>query len=142
MTTMTAVIDLEEKVRWKAMSGSGHSLIIDGPVEAGGEDSGFRPMELLLLGLGGCMAYDVLVILRRMRQEVTGYQLRITGQRAQQPPSVYTAVTMEHLISGYQISESSVKRALELAEQKYCSASAMFSRTAQIDNIFQIQEAG
>jgi putative redox protein len=140
MATMTAVIELEEKVCWKARAGSGHSVMIDGPVEAGGENAGFRPMELMLVGLGGCMAYDVLVILRRMRQDVNGYKLRIKGQRAEQPPSVYTAVTLEHVISGSQISESAVKHALELAEHKYCSASAMFSQTARIDNIFQIQE--
>ena len=140
MPTMTAVIELEQKVRWRATAGSGHSVIIDGPVEAGGENAGFRPMELMLMGLGSCMAYDVLVILRRMKQDVTGYKMRIKGQRAEQPPSVYTAVTLEHVISGSRISESAIKRALELAEHKYCSASAMFAQTARIDNIYQIQE--
>ena len=137
---MTAVVTLQENVRWKADAGSGHSVIIDGPVEAGGENAGFRPMELMLLGLGGCLAYDMLMILRRMRQDVTGYQLKLVGHRAEEPPTVYTEVNLEHTITGYGIDEANVKRALNLAESKYCSASAMFSKTAKLNHTLHIVE--
>jgi putative redox protein len=97
-------------------------------------------MELMLLGLGCCMGYDMVMILRRMRKEVTGYQIRLTGQRANDPPSVYTEVTLEHVITGKGISQESVERALELAEHKYCSASAMFSKTATLINTYHIED--
>ena len=137
---MTAVVTLQENVRWKVEAGSGHSLTVDGPVEAGGENAGFRPMELMLLGLGGCLAYDMLMILRRMREDVSGYQLKLVGQRADEPPTVYTEVTLEHTITGYGIDEANVKRALNLAESKYCSASAMFSKTAKLNHKLHIVE--
>ncbi|MDA8216251.1 MAG: OsmC family protein [Dehalococcoidales bacterium] len=142
MSTNTAVVTLQENVRWKAESGSGHSVIIDGPVEAGGENAGFRPMELMLVALGGCMAYDMLMILTRMREDITGYELKANGERADDPPTVYTSVKLEHTITGHDVSEANVKRALSLAENKYCSASAMFSKTAKLTNSFRIVEAG
>ena len=142
MSTMTVALRLQQDVRWKAEAGSGHSLIIDGPPEAGGEDAGFRPMELMLLGLGACMGLDMLLMLRRMRQGVTSYEPRLTGERAEDPPAVFTAVTLEHVITGRGILEASVKRALGPAETKYYSASAMFSKTARLTNIYRIEEAG
>ena len=140
MSTMTAVVTLQENVRWKAEAGSGHSVIVDGPVEAGGDNAGFRPMELMLLGLGGCMAYDMLMILRRMREDVSGYQLKLNGTRADDLPSVYTEVNLEHTITGFGLNEANVKRALNLAEAKYCSASAMFSKTAKLNHTLTIVE--
>jgi putative redox protein len=139
---MRAALSLEENVRWRAEAGSGHTLVVDGPAEAGGENAGFRPMELMLLGLGACMALDVLFLLRRMRQEVTGYEITLTGHRADDPPAVYTAVTLEHVITGRGIPEHSVRQALDLAETKYCSASAMFAKTARLTNRYRIVEAG
>ena len=141
METMTAVVTLKEKVLWEGAAGSGHRVTVEGPAEAGGTDAGFRPMELMLLGLGFCMGYDMVMILRRMRKEVTAYQIRLTGQRAEEPPSVYTEVTLEHFITGKGIPPESVERALELAEHKYCSASAMFSKTATLINTYRIEEA-
>src|SRR4030042_2995301 len=129
---MSATVSLREKVLWEGVAGSGHRLLVDGPVEAGGSNVGFRPMELMLLGLGFCMGYDMVMILRRMRKEVTGYQIHLTGKRAEDPLRAYTEVTLEHVITGKGISEASVERAIELAEHKYCSASAMFSKTATL----------
>jgi putative redox protein len=137
---LEAIVTLQEGVRWEAVAGSGHSVVIDGPAEAGGENAGFRPMELMLLALGGCMGFDMLMILRRMRQEVTGYQVRLAGERAEAPPTVFTEVRLEHTITGKGIAEASVKRALELAEHRYCSASAMFSKTARLTHSFKIEE--
>jgi putative redox protein len=141
METMTATVTLKEKVLWEGTAGSGHRVVMDGPAEAGGSNAGFRPMELMLLGLGFCMGYDMVVILRRMRKEVTGYQLRLTGRRSEEPPGVYTEVTLEHVLTGKGISPESVERALELAEHKYCSASAMFSKTATLINTYRIEES-
>ena len=140
MSVMKAVVTMGREVQWEGVSGSGHRVTMDGPEEAGGKNAGFRPMELMLLGLGFCMGYDMVLILRRMRKEVTGYQIHLTGQRAEAPPSVYTEVVLEHVITGKGISKASVERALELAENKYCSASAMFSKTATLTNKFRIEE--
>jgi putative redox protein len=140
LSTMTAVVTLQENVRWKIEAGTGHSVLIDGPVEAGGENAGFRPMELMLMALGGCMAYDMLMILRRMREDVSNYQVKLVGQRAEEPPTVYTEVTLEHTITGFGLQEANVKRALNLAESKYCSASAMFSKTAKLNHTIKIVE--
>lgn len=98
MSTMKAELTLEGEVQWRAQAGSGHSLIIDGPVDAGGEDAGFRPMELMLLSLGGCLGYDTVMILRKMRHDVIGYQLTLIGERAEGLPAVYTDVKIEHVI--------------------------------------------
>ena len=87
-------------MRFEAGAESGHAVTIDGPQEAGGENAGFRPMELMLLGLGSCMAFDVLMILRKMRQEMTSYTLNLEGERAEDPPRVYTEVRMEHVFKG------------------------------------------
>ncbi len=141
METMTATVTLKEKVLWEGTAGSGHGVVMDGPTEAGGSNAGFRPMELMLLGLGFCMGYDMVMILRRMRKEVTGYQIRLTGKRAEDPPTVYTEVTLEHVLTGKGISPESVERALELAEHKYCSASAMFAKTATLINTYRIEES-
>jgi putative redox protein len=136
---LTGEINFRGGVLFHATAGSGHTLNIEGPSEAG-ESNGFRPMELMLLGLGGCMALDVLLILQKMRQEVTSYTLRLKGERAEDPPKVYTGVNMEHIFQGPNLKAQSVQRAIELAEQTYCSASAMFAKTAKITNSFRILE--
>jgi len=140
MSVMKATVTMGQDTRWEGVSGSGHRLTVDGPPEAGGKNEGFRPMELMLLGLGMCMGYDMVRILRRMRKEVIGYQIQLTGQRAEDPPSIYTEVILEHVITGKGLSEASVERALDLAESKYCSASAMFSKTATLVNKYRIEE--
>ena len=140
MSVMKATVTMGQDTRWEGISGSGHRLTVDGPPEAGGKNEGFRPMELMLLGLGMCMGYDMVRILRRMRKEVIGYQIQLTGQRAEDPPSIYTEVILEHVITGKGLSEASVERALDLAESKYCSASAMFSKTATLVNKYRIEE--
>ncbi len=137
---MQGTVKFLEKARFEARSGSGHTLVIDGPEAAGGENAGFRPMELMLLSLGGCMGLDVLLILRKMRQEVTSYTLNLDGERAEDPPAVYTEVRMEHVFQGRGLKPESIRRALELAETKYCSASAMFAKTAEVKNSFRIVE--
>jgi len=140
-TSLKGTLKFLEKVRFEAGAESGHTVTIDGPQEAGGENAGFRPMELMLLGLGSCMAFDVLLILRKMRQEVTSYTLNLEGERAEDPPRVYTEVRMEHVFKGLSLKPESIQRAIELAETTYCSASAMFAKTARVKNTFRILES-
>lgn len=137
MSTKAEIV-LQANVRFEARAESGHSVVIDGPAEAGGENAGFRPMELMLVGMGGCMALDVLLILRRMRQQVAAYRVTIHAERAEDPPRVYTEVRLEHIFQGGALEASAVQRAIELAETKYCSGSAMFAKTAKITNSFRI----
>lgn len=136
--TTEATVTFRSGVRFEARAESGHTVVIDGPPEAGGENAGFRPMELMLLGMGGCMALDVVLILRRMRQEVRAYRLNIQAERAEDPPRVYTEVKLEHLLQGEGLEASAVQRAIELAETTYCSGSAMFAKTAKISNTFRV----
>lgn len=136
-----ATVTLQEKVRFQGRVASGHTVIIDGPPEAGGENAGFRPMELMLLGLGGCMAFDVNLILKRMRQKVTAYRMNMEAERSDEPPRVYTQVKMEHVFVGENLSPDSIQRAIDLAESTYCSGSAMFAKTAKIINTFKILDS-
>jgi putative redox protein len=137
---MTGTVRLDGPARWQARSGSGHTLIVDGPAEHGGENAGFRAMELMLLSLGGCLGGAMLHILKRMHQDITGYEISLDGTRADEPPSAYTAIVMEHTISGRGIDEAAVKRALALVEDKYCAAHYTISRTAKLVHNIRIVE--
>ena len=135
------MVTLQQEVRFEASTETGATVIIDRGPESDGSSQSFRPMELMLLGLGGCMAFDVLMILQRMRKTVTSYRLNIEAERADTPPRVYTEVRLEHLFQGEGLTEAAIQRALNLAETSYCSAHAMFAKTARISNTFRIVEA-
>lgn len=107
---------------------SGHSVIMDGPPEAGGRNTGVRPMEMLLLGLGGCSTYDVVSILQKSRQLVTDCKAEIKAERADEIPAVFTKIHIHFVVSGRALKDSQVKRAVELSAQKYCSASIMLAK--------------
>ncbi|MEH6389800.1 MAG: OsmC family protein [Pseudomonas profundi] len=109
-------------------SGSGHTLVMDGPPEAGGRNMGVRPMETVLIGLGGCASYDVVSILRKARQDIRDVQTVLEGERAETEPKVFMAVHVHFIVSGKNLKEQHVKRAVELSAEKYCSASIMFGR--------------
>lgn len=119
-------------------SGSGHAVVMDGPPDSGGRDIGIRPMEMLLLGLGGCTAFDVVYILKRARQEVTGCVVDLDAERADDVPKVFTRIHVHFIISGQNLSENQVKRAVELSAEKYCSASLMLGKTATISHDYEI----
>jgi len=106
-------------------SGSGHSLVMDGPEDLGGRNLGPRPMEMLLLGTGGCAMYDVISMLRKARQAVIDCRVEIQAERADAVPAVFTALNMHFVVSGRDLKENHVKRAVELSAEKYCSASIM-----------------
>ncbi len=123
-------------------SGSGHALVMDGSPESGGRNIGVRPMELMLLGLGGCTAFDIVMILERMREKVTGLDIALEGERATEDPKVFTHVKLVYKITGRKLKPANVERAVKLSEEKYCSASAMFGMTAKIEHSFEILEEG
>jgi putative redox protein len=124
-----------------ATAGSGHSVTLDAAWEHGGRDSGFRPMELLLVGLAGCTGMDVISILRKKRQDVTGYEVRVRGERAEDHPMVFTEITVEHVVTGHHVDPAAVARAVELSETKYCGAGAMLRETAVLKHTFTVREA-
>jgi putative redox protein len=125
---------LKARVKWSenasfvAESGSGHALIVDGPPEIGGRNLGPRPMELVLMGVGACSAVDVMLILKKSRQQVTDCWVDLDAQRADTDPKVFTAIHMHFVVVGRELAENHVKRAVELSAEKYCSASIMLGR--------------
>jgi len=138
---MKATITWTGAASFVGEAGSGHRVSMDGPPDAGGENRGCRPMELLLLGLGGCTAFDVVAILRKARQEVAGCVVEVTAERAEQPPKVFTAIHLHYRVSGRQLAPKQVERAVTLSKEKYCSASIMLGKTASMTHAITIEEA-
>lgn len=137
---MKARIKWVEDVMFVGESGSGHSLVIDGPPEHGGRNLGMRPMELLLQGLGGCTAFDVMMILKRARQPVTDCVLEIAAERAETEPKVFTKIHVHFIVSGAGVSEKHVQRAIQLSAEKYCSASIMLGQVAEITHDYELRD--
>ncbi len=121
-------------------SESGHCVVMDGPPDHGGRNLGVRPMEMLLLGMGGCTEFDVLHILRKGRAEVTGCEVQLTAERADQDPKVFTRIHAHFVVSGRNLSPERVERAIRLSAEKYCSASIMLGATAEITHDFEIRD--
>lgn len=139
---MKARIKWIENVSFVAESGSGHALVIDGAPEGGGRDLGPRPMEVVLMGTGGCTAYDVMHILRKSRAPVTDCVLEIEAERAVEDPKVFTKIHFHFIVTGKSLKPATVERAVQLSAEKYCSASIMLGKTAAITHDFEILEAG
>lgn len=125
---MQATVEWKGNVHFSGTSGTGHQVLMDGPEEKGGENKGCRPMELLLLGLGGCTSFDVISILTKSRQDVTDCKASITAERADSVPTVFTKIHIDFLVSGKALKESQVQRAIQLSAEKYCSASLMLEK--------------
>jgi putative redox protein len=121
-----------------AETGSGHMIVMDGAPEGGGRNLAPRPMETVLAGTAGCTAYDVVLILRRGRQAVTGCQVKVTSARAETDPKVFTKINMHFTVTGADMSAAAVERAIQMSHEKYCSASIMLGKTADITTSFEI----
>jgi putative redox protein len=121
-------------------TGSGHLVAMDGPSESGGRNLAPRPMEMLLTGMGGCTAFDVVDILRKGRHEISGCEVQISAERAERVPKVFTKIHVHFVISGRNLTEAVVHRAVQLSAEKYCSASVMLGKTAEISHDFKIVE--
>ena len=125
-----------------AETGSGHLLTMDGAPDGGGRNLAPRPMETVLAGTGGCTAYDVVLILKRGRHDVRGCQVKVTAERAEQDPKVFTKIHMHFVVTAHQVPEAAVVRAIQLSHERYCSASIMLGKTAEISTSHEIVEAG
>ena len=134
---MTVRATLETGMRFDVKTGSGHHVILDVAEHEGGHDSGPRPMEMLLVALASCAGMDIITILRKKRQEITAYELRVHGMRAEEHPKVFLDITVEHIFTGHNIRPEAVERAIELTEERYCGASATLGKTATIKNTFR-----
>lgn len=139
---MKARVKWVDEVMFVGESGSGHAVVMDGAPDAGGRNLGVRPMEMLLLGLGGCSAFDVILILKRGRQPVTDCVVEIEAERADMDPKVFTHIAMRYVVTGTGLDRAKVERAVQLSAEKYCSASAMLARTAAMSHTVEIVEAG
>ncbi len=124
-----------------AETGSGHFITMDGAPDGGGRNLAPRPMETVLAGTGGCTAYDVVLILKRGRHEVSGCQVRLTSERAAADPKVFTKIHMHFVVSGRAVPAGAVERAVALSHERYCSASIMLGKTADITTSFEVLEA-
>jgi putative redox protein len=123
-----------------AETGSGHLLMMDGAPDGGGRNLAPRPMETVLAGAGGCTAYDVVLILRRGRHAVTGVQVRATAERAQEDPKVFTHLHLHFVVTGRALPSAAVERAIAMSHEKYCSATIMIGKTADITTSFEVVE--
>jgi putative redox protein len=139
---MKAEIEWKGDVRFEARSESGHVITLDGAPEAGGQNAGPRPMELVLMGTGACSSFDVVLILKRSREDVTGCVAQLIAERAETEPKVFTHVRMHFVVTGRNLSPDKVKRAVDLSAEKYCSASIMLGRAGvAMEHSFEIREA-
>ena len=138
---MKARIKWVEQACLVAEAGSGHGVVVDGSPEIGGRNLGVRPMEMVLMGLGGCTAMDVLSILKKQRQQITDCVIEVEGQRRDEHPKVFTQIHLRYIITGHNLKESLVKRAVDLSADTYCSVSAMLAQTATITHDYEIVAA-
>ena len=121
-------------------SHSGHSITMDGPPEIGGENLGVRPMEMLLLGVAGCTMIDVVTTLKKMRQDLTNCETKLSAERADEHPKVFTDIHIQFIVKGHDLDPKKVEKAITLSAEKYCSASIMLGKTASITHDFEIVE--
>ena len=121
-------------------SHSGHSITMDGPIEIGGENLGVRPMEMLLLGVAGCTMIDVVTTLKKMRQDLTHCETKISAERAKEHPKVFTDIHIHFIVKGKDLDSKKVDKAITLSAEKYCSASIMLGKTAKITHDFKVLE--
>lgn len=135
---MQARVKWLENVTMIGESESGHAVVMDGPLEHGGRNLGVRPMEMLLLGMGGCTEFDVLHILRKSRQQVISCEVQLKAERSESDPKVFTRIHVHFIISGKELDVKKVEAAIKLSAEKYCSASIMLGKTANITHDFEI----
>ena len=125
---MKATVRWADNAMFVGESGSGHCVVMDGPEEHGGRNVGIRPMEMLLIGMGGCASFDVVSILKKSRQAVSGCEAQLGAERADAVPAVFTAINIHFVISGHNLKDKQVQRAVALSAEKYCSASIMLGK--------------
>lgn len=138
---------MECRIKWVdgmsflAETGSGHAFVMDGAPEGGGRNIGPRPMETVLAGTGGCTAYDVVAILKKSGQDIRDCEVKLTAERAETDPKIFTRIHMHFVLTGNELKPSMVENAIKLSHNKYCSASIMLGKTAQITHDYEILAA-
>ncbi len=138
---MKARIKLIEGVCFAGETGSGHAVVMDGPPDSGGRNLGPRPMEMLLLGLGGCTSFDVVHILRKGRQDIRDCVAEVEARRAETDPKVFTRIHVHFVVTGKNLDPKRVDQAIRLSAEKYCSASIMLGKAAQITHDFEVRDS-
>ncbi|MBX9849083.1 MAG: OsmC family protein [Rhodocyclaceae bacterium] len=138
---MECVVRWGEGMSFIAETGSGHLVTMDGAPEGGGRNLAPRPMEMVLLGTGACTAYDVVLILKRGRQDITGCSAKLQADRADTDPKVFTRINFHFTVTGRNLKPEAVERAIKLSAEKYCSASIMLGKTAEITHTWEVVEA-
>jgi len=138
---MKARIKWIEGVSFAGQSESGHTVVMDGPPDSGGKNLGVRPMEMMLIGMGGCTAFDVVHILRKSRQPITDCVAEIDATRADTDPKVFTKIHVHFIVSGKGLDPKRVDQAIKLSAEKYCSASIMLGKVAEVTHDFEIIES-
>lgn len=141
MSTMSASVTLLDEMAFQASGNSGRHIILDSSLESGGRDRGPRPMELVLMALGGCTGMDVISILRKMRVDVDSYQVRLEAERTDQHPRIFTRIRIEHVFTGTGIPVDNVERAVGLSATKYCPVSAMLAKATRVEHHFRVVDA-
>ena len=129
----------ESGMAFSAETGSGHLLVMDGAPDGGGRNLAPRPMETVLAGTGGCTAYDVVLILKRGRHDVRGCQVVITSERAPVDPKVFTKINLHFVVTGPELTDAAVERAVRMSHEKYCSATIMLAKTAEVTTSFEVK---
>ncbi|MBF7684734.1 OsmC family protein [Acinetobacter sp. B10A] len=124
---MQSTVQWLENVAFEAKSESGHTVVMDGSPAYGGENRGARPMELILMGLGGCASFDIVTILKKSRQEISGVVCQLKAERSEDVPAVFTKIHLHFVVTGQSVKEKQVAKAVELSAEKYCSASKMLT---------------
>lgn len=137
---MECVVRWGDGMSFIAETGSGHIVAMDGAPEGGGRNLAPRPMEMVLLGTGACTSYDVVLILKRGRQDITGCTAKLQAERAETDPKVFTKINFHFTITGRNLKPDAVERAIKLSAEKYCSASIMLEKTAEITHTWEIVE--
>lgn len=135
-----AIVTLTGGMQFVASADSGHAVVMDADTDSGGSNTGSRPMELLLMGIGGCSGMDIISILRKKKQQVTGLEAHVSGTMADDYPHKYTAIAIEYIVRGKGVTEEAVKRAVQLSMDKYCSVKATLEGAAKITFSYRIIE--
>lgn len=139
---MKAAITLKERMTFTGTADSGFNVTLGTDPQVGGDDDGFRPMELMLLSLAGCTGMDVISILRKKRQEVSGFRVEVDAERAQEHPKVFTDIRIHYIVEGKDVDPKAVERSIELSETKYCPAQAMLVQAVPITHTYEVVEKG
>jgi putative redox protein len=137
---MKAVVKWLDNMSFVGESESGHSVVMDGPPDSGGRNLGVRPMEMVLLGMGGCTAFDTVLILQRQRQLISDCHVELSAERADKVPKVFTRIHVHYIVKGKKLDEKKVARAVEMTAEKYCSVSIMLSKSVDVTHDYEIVE--